>query len=82
MANGWVCHSACGDVDLNESSLEHYDLDTTLYPAELTDLVLYVSNRNLASQCIARNVYAPAGGIALLVVTLQKCNRTVFAELA
>lgn len=33
-------------------------------------------------QCIARNVYAPAGGAALAALTLQKCSVTVFAALA
>ena len=33
-------------------------------------------------QCIARNVYAPAGGTALDVASLQKCSKTVFAALA
>lgn len=33
-------------------------------------------------QCIAKNVYAPAGGAALDVAALQKCNKTVFAALA
>jgi len=33
-------------------------------------------------QCITRNVYAPAGGTALAVAALQKCNSTVFAALA
>jgi len=33
-------------------------------------------------QCIARKVYAPAGGTALDVAALQKCNSRVFATLA
>jgi hypothetical protein len=33
-------------------------------------------------QCIARKVYAPAGGATLEVVALQKCRRRVFTALA
>ena len=38
-------------------------------------------NQSHIHQCMARNVYAPAGGTALVALTLQKWNDTVFAEL-
>jgi hypothetical protein len=43
---------------------------------------LSIAPKMALHQCIARNVYAPAGGAALDVAALQKCNKTVFAALA
>lgn len=51
-------------------------------PLHVFDTLIFQGSKDRdPHQCIARNVYAPEGGITLAALTLQKCNKTVLAAL-